>query len=113
MTSQNTSDKIQKTIDKFVSGERHKKFDRLFFVLLKDKEDYNKNFTTNDAFEFDKDRDIFDLNDLIAEVQKLDTAVLKKINVYISEELGKKRDYPKISLACVINWFWQYLQLRQ
>ncbi|MDE7322633.1 MAG: SMEK domain-containing protein [Lachnospiraceae bacterium] len=102
VTVQNTAAKIQETIDKFISGERYKKYDRLFFVLLKDKESYNKNFITNGKFEFDKGTDILDIKDFMAEIQKLDTAALKKINVYMTEEIGKRRYRPKSFWACAV-----------
>lgn len=65
-----TNEKIENTITQILKSETHNDFTKLFFVCLKDKKAFTKNFRSkiealiDSKFEFDFDTDIIDSNDI-------------------------------------------------
>jgi len=90
VTSDNTSGKIKHTISEFISNRSYEKYDRLIMLILTEKKNYKTKFDDKDLFHFDKDRDIWDIKDLIKKINALDIVKLKRINDYLQHELNYK-----------------------
>lgn len=94
VTSDNTSNKIKHTIKEFLENKLYEKYDRLVILLLVNKPRYSVEFDTKGMFVFEKNQDIWGVEDLIKKVNALPTERLKKINEYLQTELNDK--YEKI-----------------
>ncbi len=90
VTSDNSSDKIKHTIEKFISSHLYEKYDRLIVLVLTGKRRYTTQFDDRGLFRFDKDRDIWDTADLISKVNVLDTEQLEKVNDFVDREFTQK-----------------------
>lgn len=74
VTSQTGTTKIRETIKAFKKNELYQEYSRLRFVLLKDKKSrYPTNIDEEELFNFNRKKDILDFEDLILEIQKLDS----------------------------------------
>lgn len=87
VTSDNSREKIQSTIDTFIAHSLYQYFDKLYILLLTDKKKQKKPFQTSSLFSFDSEQHIIDFRDLVKKLRTLDTATLKKIALYLDEEL--------------------------
>lgn len=90
VTSDNTSDKIKHTIAEFLLNKSYEKYDRLIILILTNKKRYSTVFDTDGKFSFDKNNDIWDVNDLIKKVNALPIEKLKAINDFLQLELNNK-----------------------
>lgn len=90
VTSDNSSEKIKKTIGEFIEHKHYTIYDRLIVILLTKKKKYTTEFNTEDKFSFDKKNDILDNTDLIREIRKLEIQELKELSAFIEEELTNK-----------------------
>ena len=90
VTSDNTSDKIKHTIEEFLLNKSYEKYDRLIILILTNKKKYTTVFETDGKFDFDKNKDIWDVKDLIKRVEALSTDKLKTINEFLQRELNNK-----------------------
>lgn len=90
VTSDNSSTKINHTIDEFVKNKSYQLYDRLVVLILTQKKNYSTVFNTQETFAFEKTRDIWDVKDIIKDIRKLDNEQLKGISEYLSEELCNK-----------------------
>ena len=90
VTSNNTSDKIKHTIKEFLLNKSYEKYDRLIILILTSKKKYSTNFDTEGKFSFDKNNDIWDVEDLIKKVNDLQIDKLKAINEFLQLELNNK-----------------------
>lgn len=90
VTSDNTSDKIKHTIAEFLLNKSYEKYDRLIILILTNKKRYSTIFDTDGKFSFDKNNDIWDVNDLIKKVNALPIEKLKAINDFLQLELNNK-----------------------
>ena len=72
VTSQNTADKIEYTINNFISSEMYKTYNRLYFIMIAGKKETRKKFDTQDKFVFNNKRDIIDATDLCEVIRKKD-----------------------------------------
>ena len=87
VTAQDDSGKIKETIKKFIAMELYEKYDRLIFLMIAGKKAYTTNFDTQDLFEFDKNLDIWDLDDLLSDVENLQLPLAKEIASFVNDEL--------------------------
>lgn len=87
VTSDNDSEKIKKTIKKFIEHKQYLTYDRLIVLVLTKKKKYSTDFDTQDFFYFDKRRDIMDYTDLIKEIIIKETIALKEISDFLENEL--------------------------
>ncbi|MCI9417324.1 MAG: SMEK domain-containing protein [Eubacterium sp.] len=90
VTSDNSSKKINHSIDEFNKNEFYKKYDRLVILILTQKKKYTAEFYTDGKFIFDKTKDIWGVEDLIKDIRELDTEKIKEICSYLSKELCDK-----------------------
>lgn len=89
ITASHGRQKIQNTIDKFIYHKLYKDYNRLIIFVITDKEVYKNDFETNKKFTFNKDNDIWDLDDVISDIDSLDTNKIESINSFLSVELYK------------------------
>lgn len=90
VTSDNSSTKIKHTIEEFNKSQAYHLYDRLVVLILTQKKKYSSNFDTQGLFSFEKARDIWDVEKLIKDIRELETAQIKNISDYLSEELYNK-----------------------
>lgn len=103
VTSDNDSDKIKHTIKEFIDNESYNEYDRLVVLILTHKKNYSTTFDTEGKFDFDKKKDIWDIENLIKDIRGLDTEKIKKISTYLSEELSNKYYSVKESQASEVE----------
>ena len=87
VTSDNDSEKIKKTIKKFIEHKQYSTYDRLVVLILTKKKNYSTDFDTQDIFSFDKRKDIIDYTDLIKDIKLKDTTALREISQFLENEL--------------------------
>lgn len=90
VTSDNGSEKIKKTIGKFIEFDQYTKYDELYILLLVKKKKYTAQFDTQGLFVFNKDIHIIDYTDLMKELASKDTKTLDDINHFLETELVSK-----------------------
>ncbi len=90
VTSDNSSDKIKHTINKFVERKSYNKYKRLVMLILTEKKKYTKDFDTQGKFQFDRKSDIWDIDDLIQKIRFLPIEKIKEINEYLQKEIDAK-----------------------
>lgn len=103
VTSDNSSKKINHTIEEFNQNESYKIYDRLIILILTQKKRYTAEFNTDGKFVFDKKKDIWDVEDLMKDIRKLDTEQIKEISSYLSKELCDKYYEVKATQASEID----------
>ena len=84
VTSQKKHDKVTKTLelfDKYYLGT----LNRVIIFNITSKSNHSKDFTS--LVTFDKEKDIIDLDDILIEIEKLETPKLKEIEKYILQEI--------------------------
>ena len=110
VTSKNTRDKVNETIDKFVEDKLYEKYDRLLVVFSKDKPKSSKPYDTKGKFHFNPETDLLDTRDLINQISAADSQKLQAIRYYIEcemeqrhktkiESVEKKEDKPAKKLS--------------
>lgn len=90
VTSDNTSTKIKKTIDKFLEYNLYDDYDTLFILILTKKKSYTAIFETQGKINFDSSKHIIDCKDVIKHLNENPTADLKIIADFLQEELTNK-----------------------
>ena len=90
VTSDNSSKKINHTIEEFNKNESYKIYNRLIILILTQKKKYTTEFNTDGKFVFDKMKDIWDVEDLMKDIRDLETDRIKEISSYLSKELCDK-----------------------
>ena len=90
VTSDNSSTKIKHTIEEFNKSQAYHFYDRLVVLILTQKKKYSSNFDTQGLFSFEKARYIWDVEKLIKDIRELETAQIKNVSDYLSEELYNK-----------------------
>ena len=92
ITADNSRNKINKTIEKFIEKKLYKDYERLIILILTQKKSYRNEFNTEGHFYFNKDKDILDYKNILVKIKEGDIAYLKKIADFLEEELIKKVD---------------------
>lgn len=87
ITTQTDGKKIKDTINKFIKNNLYIKYDRLIVFIIGKKPNYTTTFDTKNRFSFDQEKDIWDDNFLIKEIDKLDTKKLEEIRNFLKESL--------------------------
>ena len=87
VTAQDDSEKIKSTIRKFIDHKLYKDYDRLVFLMIGGKKVYTTAFNTEKKFEFDKNKDIWDIDYVLEEIERMKLADLKILSEFIGEEL--------------------------
>ena len=71
ITTDSRSTKIKETIDTFQTNDKCSGFSRLIVFIIGNRQRYTTDFPTNGSFEFDPDKDIWDDNSLMAEINSI------------------------------------------
>lgn len=103
VTSDNSSGKIKHTIDEFIDNNSHKIYDKLIILILTQKKNYTTDFDTQGLFTFDKSQDIWDVEDLIKKIKKMDINKIKSIKDFLELEFSSKCYSAKSSQASEVD----------
>lgn len=89
VTADCSRDKIQRTLDIFIDRQYNAVYSRLIIVVIGQKKKFRKPFNVDSSINFDYQRDIFDIKDLLKEIQTIpDTHRIEDISQYTLYELG-------------------------
>ncbi len=104
ITSTSDSQKLKKTLKKFMEHKLYDKFDRLVFYILTRKKAYRVNFDqiTQDLLKFDKKKDILDSKDLIEEIRKLSDDKLITVKELLEKQFGNNK--PEDDSQDIMEW---------
>lgn len=87
VTADSTGEKVYSTVAAFVAGGLTKRFDRLIVLLLTDKRNYIKaDYDGN--FKFKKSRDIWDIDDLLEKIERMELAKMQLVEDFLAAELA-------------------------
>lgn len=90
VTSDNTSTKIDDTIEKFIEKKLYEKYNRLQILILTRKKSYTKSFETRGLFSFEKSSDIIDCKTILQRIKDKNTDELLLISNFLEKELSTK-----------------------
>lgn len=88
VTGENSSTKINKTIKTFFAHDLNSEYDKLKFLVLTTKKSYSKEFSIPSGFDFDKGRDILDVDDILKEIESRSPETIDCIFKFIENELS-------------------------
>lgn len=94
VTSDKSKKKIQKTINTFSQNQLDKKFDRLIFFILGEKQKQYRNLDIPENLNFDVIADIIDFKKILTFISPLTTKKMEQINKFLESELAPQK--PKI-----------------
>lgn len=103
VTSDNDSEKIKKTIKKFIEHKQYLNYDKLIVLMLTKKKKYSTTFDTKDMFTFKKDEHIIDYTDLIKDLRSKDVEELCDISAFLEKELMQPLQKPPTTQASEID----------
>jgi hypothetical protein len=103
VTSDNDSEKIKKTISKFIEHKQYVKYNTLYILLLTKKKNYTTVFDTQGVFVFEKSKHIIDYTDLMKAIKAKDTTMLNEINCFLENELINNMKKPKATQASEVD----------
>ena len=96
ITSTPTSQKVKKTLEKFVAHRRYEKYDHLIIYILTEKQNTyrGKGFDEiiQGKFSFDKDKDIRDYRDLLKEISGFPLEKARKVANILEQHFGEKQE---------------------
>ena len=98
ITSTPSSQKIKRTLEKFVAHKRYEEYDRLVIYILTEKQDiYRSEFDEiiQGKFSFDKERDIRDYRDLLREISGFCLDKSRRIKRILEEHFGERQEDDK------------------
>lgn len=121
VTAENSSSKIQETLNAFAKHKLSVQYDRLVFLILTQKKNYTKVFQTQGGLKFDSERDIWDVDDLLSAIEAKPLPELEALLQYIQAELAPivkalapkhsvfalaegKADTPPVNAALFLNF---------
>jgi len=88
VTSETRSSKVHDTLKKFQEKQLDKEFDKLFFLIIStDDKKYNATFNPGNLLDFDKNRDILFITDLMREIRKQKSQRIQEIANFVETEL--------------------------
>ncbi|QKX18155.1 SMEK domain-containing protein [Microbulbifer sp. YPW1] len=88
ITAERGSPKIRRTIKKYNEKMLYKEYGRLVFFILTDKKAYSSEFDTKNKFEFSKERDIWDIDDVLEVVENADFDTIESVHSFLKKELS-------------------------
>lgn len=103
VTSDSSSKKINHTIEEFIKNNLYQNYERLVVLILTQKKKYTTAFHTDGKFIFDKAKDIWDVEDLMKDIRKLNTEQVNEISSYLAKELCDKYYAVKATQASEID----------
>ena len=106
VSSTEERNKVDRTLEKFFAKELDKQFDRLIVLVIGKKPRYQSGFTTQRGFDFDHERDVWDLPKLLLEIEKLDEEKRNDVDQYLSDRVktgSEKNRFPTLPLRTVLE----------
>ena len=106
VSSTEERNKVDRTLEKFFAKELDKQFDRLIVLVIGKKPRYQSGFTTQRGFDFDHERDVWDLPKLLLEIEKLDEEKRSDVDQYLSARVNTgvgKKQYPDLPLRTALE----------
>jgi hypothetical protein len=88
VTAERESGKIHDTIDGFIKHKLYNQYDRLVILIITEKRNYTTDFDTKSKFNFSKEDDIWDIDDLLEKIEMLDLNRAAELKNYLSKELA-------------------------
>ena len=111
ITSTSDSQKLKKTLIKFMDHKLYEKFDRLVFYILTRKKSYSVDFEeiTQGKFTFEKNKDILDSKNLIKEIRELPDDKLSKVEELLEQQFGERKDKSQDIMEWIesVNKYWR------
>lgn len=105
VTSETSLEKVKDTLIKFVNNEYFDRFDRLVIFMIREKqESYSQkaiNSICNDKFEFNPQKDIIALSDLIKNIKELPRGKLEEVFKLFQDETGFVDNTPALKSESV------------
>ena len=98
ITAQNTREKVQDTLDKFIKNGHENEYDRLIVFVIGTKRKYKKSFNTGGKFCFDGDTDVWDTGYLIKAISEKSPEELSRICDFFEKQLSPNAGYTWSSL---------------
>jgi hypothetical protein len=104
ITSTSGSEKIKETLQKFVDekDKLYEKYDRLIIYILTDKKNNQGSGhkeIIQGKFQFDKDKDIIDYQDILKEISNLQIDKVRRIESILEANFGETRTAPEREVA--------------
>lgn len=87
VTAENRSKKIRKTLEKFEKHSLSTRFDRLLVLVITNKKKYTATFDDVPGLDFSVERDVWDIDDLLLEIDNLELSRLKEVGAFLEQEL--------------------------
>ncbi len=103
VTSTNTRNKVQSTIDKFIKKEFYKDNKLQILIICGKKGKYKKKFNTHKKFTFDSSRDIIDNRDLYSTINNLDIEKIDQALEYLKSEIDAKYKFINLNTFSKID----------
>ena len=88
VTAEDRSSKIKDTINDFLAGKVYEEYTRLVFLMIAGKKNYSTPFATEGKFNFSREKDIWDIDDLLEKIEQLPLDKLHALNEYLNKELA-------------------------
>jgi hypothetical protein len=88
VTAERESVKIRDTINGFLKRKLYNQYDRLVILIITEKRSHTTDFDTKSKFNFSKEDDIWDIDDLLERVEMLDLNKAEELKNYLSKELA-------------------------
>ncbi len=90
VTANNSGEKVYKTVAQFTERLLSRRYSRLIILIITEKRDYMKGDTDGkNGFSFKKNRDIWDIDDLLAQIERLDLCQLQFVQNFLNSELSQ------------------------
>ena len=88
VTSTNDSKKIASTLQKFFANGLHLRYDRLIVLIIGEAKKYQKEFSVEDGFDFDPERDIWDTSWLMQKISAAEPWQLDAMIQYLQASMN-------------------------
>jgi hypothetical protein len=88
VTSDNTANKISKTIEGFFRDEKNKGYRLKVLLIAKQAKDYRKDFTFEGKYDFDLEKDVVDIEKLLRDIADKEIDELESIANYLGKNIG-------------------------
>lgn len=93
ITADSSKAKVNETIKLFLEKKLHEKYNQLQILVLKNKTIFRENnFNTENKFNFDYSKDIFDIDDLVTLIRQKSVPDLETVHKFLAEELVDKSE---------------------
>jgi len=87
ITSERRGDKVQHTLDKFVEHGLDKQYDTLRILIIGDRQSTYNTVTVPASLQFDCDRDIMGIEELVKHLGSVDSARLEMLQAILADEV--------------------------